>query len=870
MSDDDAKETSLRQQALHWLERKAPAGRMTEVTAQSDPTAMLEELRIYQAELEVQNEELRLGRQEAELARNYYSSLFNLLPILAFVLDERGLILEANQQAKQVLGFASRLNLRQHALYRLMAEASATLLAESLRSVSTEQGQTDFDLLHLRAGDGRLLSMTGSLANLPAAAGLKRQYLLLLMDRTVEIELNAQLHLYETIVNQTKSLIYAHDADDRTILINDTAISAVGLPREQIVGRLREDYTPSAQAELYAAHDRQVWETRKAIIFEETFDPPEGGRVWLLTQRFPLFDEDGKMIAVGGISTDITAIKTFTRKQELALKVFSQGSDGIMIADAEGQIETVNAAFTAMTGIPETDAIGVNMLAFLSSRHSPAFLDNLWQHLNATGQWEGELWIQDKDGDDVPVWLRLSQVTFEGEHLTYQVGSFSDLRERKLADREIERLAFHDQLTGLANRYLLRDRLEQLLRYSDRSGGTFWVVFFDLDRFKSVNDDYGHEAGDFVLKEAAHRLKAHVRDSDTLARLGGDEFVWVAEDMPLDIFSRRLTDVLKDLAQPYVYGHDTMHLSASVGVSSFPLDGTSFDALMNAADLAMYEAKEGGGNAIRFFNSKMSEDLQSRHLIENRLRGAISRNDFALVYQPIVEMKTLRIRGVEALLRWHDAKLGVIPPDVFIPIAERMGLLDSIGDWVLEEVCRQILQWQHLDVPEISISMNVSARQFFQPDFVERVRHVLHKHAIPPRRVEIELTERIAMENAEQSIKIMRALKAEGIRLAIDDFGTGYSSLSYLRWMPVDVLKIDKSFVSDLGSNKDSEIVCESIINLAKALSLTVLSEGIETEAQFRFLKQAGCELMQGYLLSPPLSGAELLPVLTGERRLGP
>lgn len=870
MPENASKNEVLRQQALRWLETAKLEDKAAPPVATTDPAVMLEELRIYQAELEVQNEELRLGRQESETARNYYSSLFNLLPILAFVLDDLGLIVEANHKASAVFGFSSRVQLRQHSIYRLLEEGSATLLAESLRNSSEDQVQVDFDLLRVRGADGQIHVMTGNLACLPDAGGRKPHCLLLLVDRTAEFELNARLRLYRTIVNQTKSSIFANDAELRNILINDTAAALIGLPREAILGRRRQEYALGQQGVLYDAHDLEVWQSGKAMIFEESFDSADGRRTYFLAQRFPLYDDDGHMIAVGGISTDITEIKNFSRKQELALRVFGQGSDGIVIADGEGQIESVNGAFKAITGIPEAEAVGMSMLQFGSSRYSPAFIDNLTQHVETTGNWEGELWVKGKSGDDIPVWLRISKVGFDGGAASYYVCSFADLRQRKLADQEIERLAFHDQLTGLANRYLLRDRMEQLLRYCSRSGTGFWVAFFDLDHFKSVNDDHGHEAGDFVLNEVARRLTAHARESDTLARLGGDEFVWVAEDVPFDVFSTRLTTVLRDLAMPYVHGKDSLNLSASVGVANFPTDGADFDTLMNNADLAMYGAKENGGNAVRFFNSQMGDDLHNRHHMENRLRGAIDRGDFTLVYQPQVRFDTLEITGVEALLRWRDADLGHTTPDLFIPVAERMGLLDPIGDWVLDQVCQQLQAWRAQGLGDITVSINVSARQFFQPDFVARIRGALTRHAIAGNQIEIELTERVAMENARRSIEIMRALKAEGIRLAIDDFGTGYSSLAYLRWMPVDVLKIDQSFVNDIGVNRDEEIICQSIIDLAKALSLTVLAEGVETETQFAFLKQAGCDLAQGFLLSRPLAAADVLPFIQTKGRRRP
>ncbi len=440
----------------------------------------------------------------------------------------------------------------------------------------------------------------------------------------------------------------------------------------------------------------------------------------------------------------------------------------------------------------------------------------------------------------------------------YISGTLLDITDRKRAETEIEQLAYYDTLTTLPNRTLLHDRLNQAISHAQRDNRSVAVMFLDLDRFKSVNDTMGHAVGDRLLKVVADRLSRCVRDSDTVARLGGDEFVIILTAINhADDVATIAEKIQKILAGPISLGEHEIYTTASIGIALCPLDGGDVNMLLKNADIAMYQAKEQGRNTFQFFSREMNIKALEHLMLETSLRRGLERKEFFLVYQPLLDLKTGNLVGMEALVRWQHPDLGLLLPGKFIPIAEETGMILPLGDWVLAAACRQNRQWQREGLPQLRVAVNLSARQFSQTDLAKRVAEILTTTGLQPECLELELTESTIMSNAEETITILRELKAMGISLAIDDFGTGYSSLSYLKHFPIDRLKIDRSFVCDITTNPDDAAIADAIIAMAHSLKLKVTAEGVEKQEQLAYLSSRNCDEMQGYFLSYPVGADE-------------
>jgi len=543
--------------------------------------------------------------------------------------------------------------------------------------------------------------------------------------------------------------------------------------------------------------------------------------------------------------------------QDLAASVFHNAIEGIVITDADGTIVSVNPAFTAITGYSAEEAIGQTPRLLKSNRHDEKFYADMWSAIHADGQWTGQIWNRRKGGE---VFLESQTIRrlYGADDVVRYVAVFSDITEQWRKDQRIEHLAFHDSLTGLANRALLMDRIRQAVALATRTGTVFSVVVLDLDRFKNINDTFGHEQGDALLQVVAQRLQSVAREIDTVARLGGDEFVLLLHGMehPEDL-AAAATRIIAGIAVPIRLDRIAVQIEASVGLAMYPTDGTDPSALLKNADAAMYDAKSAGKNTYRFFSASMTERATRRLHLEMDLRAALERREFELHFQPKVCLGSGQPVGAEALVRWRHPERGLVPPADFIPLAEETGLIDAIGKWVIDEACRQQAAWRLAGRSILPVSVNVSAWQFRRGHLVRDIRAGLERHGLDGNRLEIELTESALMHEPECAIRAMRDIRATGVRIAIDDFGTGYSSLAYLSELPLDTLKIDRSFVAGAHASSGGRAVCDAVIGLAGNLRLTVVAEGIECDSQRQYLAQAGCRLGQGYLFSRPLPAAE-------------
>jgi diguanylate cyclase (GGDEF)-like protein/PAS domain S-box-containing protein len=547
-----------------------------------------------------------------------------------------------------------------------------------------------------------------------------------------------------------------------------------------------------------------------------------------------------------------------TAELQLAASVFHNTTEGVSVTDANGFILSVNPAFTDITGYSAEDAVGRKPSLLRSDHHGPEFYRQLWEALLRQGRWQGEIWNRRKDGEAYLEWLTISMVPgADGKPFRY-VAVFHDITELRRKDEHIRHLAYHDALTGLPNRLLLLDRLDHAIAGRRREGQRLAFVFLDLDRFKTVNDSLGHDVGDKLLEQVAQRLVASLRASDTVARMGGDEFVVLLDkvDEPADC-ANLAEKISAALAVPIAVDGHAIPMGCSMGIAVFPEDGVTPLDLMKNADAAMYAAKAAGRGTYRFFQPGMTEQTAQRLRLEVELRQAIANGELELHYQPKVCLASGSASGFEALVRWRHPVRGLVSPGEFIPVAEDAGLIGDIGDWVLAEACRQGGEWIAAGYAGVKIAVNVSAKQLQQGDLAARIEELARLHDIPPSMLEAEITESAVMADPERAAAIFHRLRAIGVTVAVDDFGTGYSSLAYLRRLPIDVLKIDRSFVMDADRNDEDAEIVRTILALGTTLKLLIVAEGVETQRQADLLQAAGCPLAQGYLYSRPVPAAE-------------
>jgi diguanylate cyclase (GGDEF)-like protein/PAS domain S-box-containing protein len=535
--------------------------------------------------------------------------------------------------------------------------------------------------------------------------------------------------------------------------------------------------------------------------------------------------------------------------------VFTHSPAGIMLCDANQHILSVNRAFTTITGYSAEEVLGQTPRLLSSGRHAPAFFRDLWASVNSTGLWRGEIWNRHKNGNLICQQLTISVIRHPDGSVQSYLGIYEDRTPHYQAELRFQHLAQHDSLTDLPNRMLLQDRLSQALARARRNGSRLAVLFLDLDRFKTINDSLGHSIGDGVLQEVARRLVQAVRASDTVARIGGDEFVVLLNDIDNAESAIRVASKLRDrLSEVYHIGPHELFLSGSVGIAVYPDNGEDTETLLKHADSAMYSAKESGRNTFCFFKPSMTGNAIERLRLEQDLRRAIEMNHLQLVYQPQAETRTGRVIGAEALLRWQRNGKEWVRPEEFIPVAEQTGLIVPIGRWVLEQTCKQILQWRDSGLPLLPVAVNISGVQLIQGDFADLVQSILQAYGLPGSLLEVELTESVLMKQIGTAIATMRQLQDLGVRLALDDFGTGYSSLSCLKQFPVSRLKIDRSFIRQLLCDGNDRAIVEAVIAIAHRLNLAPIAEGVEELQQYNWLVEQGCDQVQGYLISRPLT----------------
>ncbi|NNJ91020.1 MAG: EAL domain-containing protein [Gammaproteobacteria bacterium] len=546
---------------------------------------------------------------------------------------------------------------------------------------------------------------------------------------------------------------------------------------------------------------------------------------------------------------------------------FEYSGEAMVITDKENRILNVNSAFTVLTGYSLKDLMGKDPNALASGKTPVDTYENMWNALKQESFWQGELWDRKKNGEIYAKWISISVLRGVNGEVQNYIASFTDITDRKNTEERIEHLAHHDILTGLYNRFSLGERLGQSILSAKRARKKLALIFIDLDKFKNVNDTLGHSIGDKLLIDVAKRIKSAIRESDIAARNGGDEFVVVINDIGQTKFIGRIAEkILNLIARPYHVDNQVLEITPSMGISVYPHDGKDSDTLLKNADIAMYHAKEHGRNNFQLFSEEMLVQIQERLSIEHELSAALQNGQMELYYQPQIDADNNYISAVEALVRWRHPERGIISPEYFITIAEESGLIHSLGSWVLNEACGQLSDWKNSGVNPLRIAVNLSTLQLQSDELVDMVRSTMHKHHISDGELELEVTESSAMEDPQLAVAQLNALRELGVSLAIDDFGTGYSSLAYIKRLPVQILKLDKTFVQDIGIDEGDTEISAATLALAHNLKLKVVAEGVETEFQRNFLIANDCDYLQGYLFSKPLPASEITEILMNQR----
>lgn len=576
-----------------------------------------------------------------------------------------------------------------------------------------------------------------------------------------------------------------------------------------------------------------------------------------------MWDGNDRFLGLLGIVRDITEQRRTENRLRMAATVFENTTGAILVTDPAGYVVQVNENFIQITGYSADEIIDQTPMLLASDVLDEQFYPGILRILRQQGRWEGEIWMRRKNADQFPAWTGITAVhDNEGDLVSY-VCFFVDISERKASEARIETLAYYDALTGLPNRTLFQDRTKTALQLAERKGESLVVLFLDLDRFKPINDTLGHAAGDVMLKEVARRLSGCVRDSDTVARMGGDEFTILLagqqnQERAMAAAIHVAEKILTVLAPAFVLQEREFFISASIGLALYPQDGVEPSTLLKNADTAMYHAKSIGKDTFQFYQAEMNATALDRVSLESDLRRALQDNMLELHYQPQFDCISGRLAGAEALLRWQHPERGAISPAVFVPIAEEIGLIGALGDWVMDSACRQMAEWRDSGHPLPRLAINLSGRQFTEVQLAAQVGRVLERYLLDPASIELELTESVLLQDVDETMQTLAALKALGVEIAVDDFGTGYSSLNYLKDFPIDTLKIDRSFIQAMRDQNRDTLLAQAIVAMARSLQLRVIAEGVETREQLALLVGFGCDEVQGFLLGRPMPAADL------------
>ena len=681
-------------------------------------------------------------------------------------------------------------------------------------------------------------------------------------DRTKEHKIKQNLiqakNEWKSIIDNMVNIFIQTDKDGVILKASPSVKNILGYSQQEIIGENTSKFWVDKDS-LKNIKEILLKDKKPLKSIVSKFRHKNGQILFLEFNSTPRFDKNGNYIGSDNIAKDITEELKSKKALEIYENVIKNTSEGVVITDKNNNIIFVNKAFCKITKYDEKDVIGKNPSILKSGVHNKKFYQNMWKSLEDTGHWKGEIWNKHKDGTIFPELLSINALKNKNEEIENYIALFTDISEIKKSEAKMRDMAMHDSLTGLPNRTMMTNMISHSIKSAKRQNELMAIMFIDLDNFKTINDNYGHKEGDNVLIETAKRLKNILREEDMVYRFGGDEFLVTLEHIKNSENIAKIAQKLNQSLQiPYQTNNYTFYISCSIGIAIYPNDALTPDELIKNADAAMYQAKNRGKNRYSFYSQELGKQIQEELYIENLLREGIKNSEFEIYYQPKIDAKTLQIVGVEALLRWNNSKKGVLTPAKFIPVAEKTGLIIPLGNWVLLEACKQIKKWQDKKSYNGNISINISGIQLDNKNLINSIKFALDKSKLSPYYLDLEVTESVLMNDVKHWSNTLDEIRDIGIDISIDDFGTGYSSLSYLRELPVDELKIDKSFIDDMPFDKDACAIVKSIISLAKSLGYKTVAEGVEKEEQQKYLLENGCDIIQGYYYSKPLSSNEM------------
>ncbi|MDR3004609.1 MAG: EAL domain-containing protein [Acidovorax sp.] len=814
---------------------------------------------------------MRAEAQRAATMQEFFHIVRHAPAGIARVDPVSGHVLWANGRLCRMLGLSlSELVLRD---FRVLAPSNdpqdAQGQVERLLSNELDHFQDQRSLRH--ASTGQVFTVLCTVAVVRDQHG--QPVLVYVLQDVSEIEaarraLAFNAHQLRLALDGSGSGMWDWDMERRCYTFSDGVAAMVRYTGDDLGRDLRFKHVvhPEDRELVHRAVERSM---QTGVLFEVTarvhcFD---GVYRWFQARGTRHLDAQGRVVRFSGIITDQTAQRLEQDRLRLAASVVDNTMEGVVVTDARSRILSVNAAFTRLLGYTEQEMLGKTPRMFKSGRHGPNFYAEMWASLEQTGHWRGEIWNRRKNGEVFPERMSLSSVRDGQGAVTHYVCMFTDISEEKAQQQRLEFLAHRDPLTGLSNRTWFGQEMERTVQQARDSGETMAVLLLNLDRFKDVNDSYGHMVGDEVLKHIARQVQTALRPGDMIGRMAGDEIIVVARHLQSRADAQEIADrLIRAAAQPW-HSPDgfAVVVSVSAGICMFPEHASTTAALLQGAHAAVYGAKSGRGesSAWCFFDEDMTASARERIALEAKLRLAVDQEQLELYYQPQVDIASGRIVGAEALLRWNDPQEGFISPVRFIPVAESTGLIGPLGEWVIHEACRQAQRWRNQGLPAITVAVNVSPHQFLLTDIASCTALALERSGYAAEGLELEITESALAERPDEALVVLRHLRELGVRLAIDDFGTGYSSLAHLKRFPIDVLKIDQGFIRDIPHSSDDMAISRAIIAMGRSLELKVLAEGVETAAQLEFLRRNGCDYYQGYLCSKPVPAAEFAQLLS-------
>ncbi|MDD5275826.1 MAG: EAL domain-containing protein [Methylovulum sp.] len=848
---------------------------------------------------EVANASVREAHRLAQVAQHEselkFQLLFELDPIPLCYVDQTGAVLNLNQRFRQVFGYSKTdvptLNEWWPQAYPDPDYRHWVLETWQTAIQQAKEKQVDIKPIEYNVscknGDVRVVLVSGIIVNdgflatffditerkqaetqlkhYVAKVELARTALLSVLEdqRAAQAALSENEARYRLLFSANPVPMWVYDLNTLAfIAVNDAAIGHYGYSREEFFNITIADIglpddTPrlvtiagqkATEADGY--NESGIWQHRKK----------DGSLIWVEITGQNLDFENRKARII--LAQDVTNRLAAEHQLRLSAQVFESSHEGIIITDTHNVIVSVNRAYSEITGYPPEEVLGHSPSIVSSGKQDKTFYKAMWHDILTQGHWQGEVINRRKNGELYPQWLAISVIKDESGQITHHIGILNDLSEQHSTQERIQFLSNFDSLTHLPNRTFLNGLAQVAIAKANQLEEPLSLIYLDLDRFKIINDSLGPSVGDQLLKQLAVRLAGQLHSEHTLCRQGGDEFIVLLPNTDAETAAHIARKMLGLVAQPFTIIEHELTLTASIGIALFPQDGDNFEQLAQSADAALYRAKQNGRNSFQFFTQQMHKLAQETLQIENELRRALEQNELLLYYQPQVDAKTAKIIGAEALIRWRHPQKGMIPPGYFIHIAEESGLIIEIGDWVLKTAIQQMTDWQLAGLCIVPVAVNLSVVQFRQDSLYQNVAQTLRKCKLAPSMLELEMTEGIAMESTGQTTHTLSQLHSLGISLSIDDFGTGYSSLSYLKRFKIDKLKIDQSFVRDLGSDPEDAAIVIAIIAIAKSLGFKTIAEGVETQGQLDFLREQQCDEIQGYFFSKPLTAEKFADLL--------